>query len=149
GRHTREKSQDRLIRIFARHVAPFDRDATLTLVGDGPDHADYKRIARDEGVANRVFFPGEVAYARMPDFYQHADLLVHTSLSETYGHVLGEALWCGTPTVAFADGMGTSAQIEDGVNGVLVAPGNGFGDVRADAAFGRAVLDQLADPRAR
>ncbi len=149
GRHTREKSQDRLIRIFARHIAPVDREATLTLVGDGPDHADYKRIAREEGVAHRVFFPGEVAFARMPDFYAHADLLVHTSLSETYGNVLGEALWCGTPTVAFADGMGTSAQIEDGVNGVLVSPGNGFGDPRADAAFGRAVLDMLADPRKR
>jgi hypothetical protein len=109
----------------------------------------YKRIAREEGVGHRVFFPGEVAFTRMPDFYAHADLLVHTSLSETYGNVLGEALWCGTPTVAFADGMGTSAQIEDGVNGILVSPGNGFGDAQADAAFGRAVLDLLADPHAR
>ena len=50
---------------------------------------------------------------------------MHASLSETYGNVLGEALWCGTPTVAFADGMGVSSQIQDGVNGVLFAPGKG------------------------
>ena len=37
GRHTREKAQDRVIRIFARHVLPQEPDATLTLVGDGPD----------------------------------------------------------------------------------------------------------------
>jgi glycosyltransferase involved in cell wall biosynthesis len=149
GRLTREKSQDRLVRIFARHVAPVDREATLTIVGNGPDREMYKRIAREEGVADRVFFPGEVAFSRMADFYAHADMLVHTSLSETYGNVLGEALWCGTPTVAFADGMGTSAQIQDGVNGILVSPGNNFGDANADAVFGHAVLDLLADPHAR
>ena len=37
GRHTREKAQDRIIRIFAKYVLPNEPDATLTLVGDGPD----------------------------------------------------------------------------------------------------------------
>jgi 1,2-diacylglycerol 3-alpha-glucosyltransferase len=150
GRHTREKSQDRIIRIFARHVAPVDREATLTLLGEGPDTELYKRIAKEEGVAHRVFFPGEVPFKRMADYYAYADVFVHGSLSETYGNVLGEALWCGTPTVAFADGMGVTAQIKDRVNGVLLSPGNG-GETEydADAAFGRAVLDLLADPQER
>ena len=39
GRHTREKAQDRVIRIFAKHVLPHEPDATLTIVGDGPDTA--------------------------------------------------------------------------------------------------------------
>ncbi|GEM_PF-658880 len=150
GRHTREKSQDRIIRIFARHVAPVDRDATLTMLGEGPDTDYYKRVAREEGVAHRVFFPGEVSFVDMPDWYAYADLFVHASLSETYGNVLGEALWCGTPTVAFADGMGVSSQIKGGVNGVLLSPGKGRREEReADAAFGRAILDLLADPQER
>jgi 1,2-diacylglycerol 3-alpha-glucosyltransferase len=150
GRHTREKSQDRIIKIFARHIAPVDREATLTLLGEGPDTALYKRIAQGEGVAHRVFFPGEVPFTRMADYYAYADVFVHGSLSETYGNVLGEALWCGTPTVAFADGMGVTAQIKDRVNGVLLSPGNGGGDEEdADASFGRAVLDLLADPQER
>jgi glycosyltransferase involved in cell wall biosynthesis len=150
GRHTREKSQDRIIRIFARHIAPVDREATLTLLGEGPDTELYKRIAREEGVAHRVFFPGEVPFTRMPDFYAYADVFVHASLSETYGNVLGEALWCGTPTVAFADGMGVSSQIKDRVNGLLLSPGKGEVQEReADAHFGRAVLDLLADPQER
>ena len=78
----------------------------------------------------------------MPDFYRYADVFVHASLSETYGNVLGEALWCGTPIVAFADGMGVSSQIQDGVNGVLFAPGKGEdAEAAADAAFGRAVVE--------
>jgi glycosyltransferase involved in cell wall biosynthesis len=150
GRHTREKSQDRVIRIFARHIAPVDREATLTMLGEGPDTEFYKRVAREEGVAHRVFFPGEVPFTRMADFYAYSDVFVHASLSETYGNVMGEALWCGTPTVAFADGMGVSAQIKDGVNGVVLAPGKGTAQEKdADAAFARAVLDLLADPQER
>lgn len=151
GRHTREKSQDRIIRIFARHIAPVDREATLTLLGEGPDTEYYRRVAREEGVAHRVFFPGEVPFTKMPDFYAYADVFVHASLSETYGNVMGEALWCGTPTVAFADGMGVSSQIKGGVNGVLLSPGTKSkrDEREADAAFARAVLDLLADPQER
>jgi glycosyltransferase involved in cell wall biosynthesis len=150
GRHTREKSQDRVIRIFARHVATKDPHATLTMLGEGPDSAYYKRVAKEEGVLGKVFFTGEVPFTQMPDWYAHADVFVHGSLSETYGNVMGEALWCGTPTVAYADGMGVSAQLKDGVNGILLAPGKGFaGEAEADAAFGRAVVELVADPQAR
>jgi glycosyltransferase involved in cell wall biosynthesis len=150
GRHTREKAQARLIRVFAERILPFEPDATLTLVGEGPDAQHYRRVAKELGAAHRVFFTGEVTWTKMPDFYRYADLFVHASLSETYGNVLGEALWCGTPCVAFSDGMGVSSQIEDGKNGVLLAPGTGpDGQQAADAAFGRAVLDLIRDPRAR
>ncbi len=150
GRHTREKSQDRVIRIFARHVLPVEPDATLTLVGDGPDGAHYRQVAHDLGVEHRVFFTGEVPWTTMADYYRYADVFAHASLSETYGNVLGEALWCGTPTVGFADGMGVSAQIQDGQNGILIAPGKGDElEASADAAFGRALVQLVRDPAAR
>lgn len=146
GRHTKEKAQDRLIRIFARHIVKAEPDATLTFVGEGPDTELYKRLAREEGVTSRVVFAGEVPFTKMADYYAYSDLFVHTSLSETYGNVLGEALWCGTPTVAFSDGMGVSAQITDGLNGVLLAPGKGNTEAEADAAFGRTAVKLLRDP---
>jgi glycosyltransferase involved in cell wall biosynthesis len=150
GRHTREKSQDRVIRIFAKHVLPLEPDATLTMVGEGPDSDHYRQVAREVGAEHHVFFTGEVPWTTMPDFYRYADVLVHASLSETYGNVLGEALWCGTPTVAFADGMGVSAQIQDGVNGVLFGPGKGDeAEAAANGAFGRAVVELIRDPQAR
>lgn len=150
GRHTREKSQDRVIRIFARHVAPHVPDATLTVLGDGPDRAYYEKIAEKEGVADRVFFPGEVPFTQMADFYAYADVFLHGSLSETYGNVLGEALWCGTPTVAFVDSMGASAQVSHSVNGLLLDPGaDDEAQSRADAEFGVAVVRLLASPEDR
>ncbi len=150
GRHTREKSQDRVIRIFARCILPQRPDATLTLLGKGPDTELYKRVAVEEGCADRVFFPGEVPFTKMTDYYAHADIFVHTSLSETYGNVMGEALYCGTPVVAFSDGMGVTAQIDHNKNGVLLEPGRSMhGDVESDRAFGEAVLSLLADPERR
>ncbi len=151
GRHTREKAQDRMIRIFARHVARTDAACTLTMLGIGPETTYFKRVAEEEGVADRVFFPGEASFSQMADYYAYADLFVHASLSETFGNVMSEALWCGTPTVAFADGMGTSAQIKDGVNGVLLSPGTDGATHQDEAnrAFGRAVLELIADPQER
>jgi len=150
GRHTREKAPDRIIRIFARHVLPQEPDATLTMVGAGPETEPCRALARELGVEKHTFFTGEVPWTAMPDYYRYADVFVHASLSETYGNVMGEALWCGTPTVAFADGMGVSAQITDGHNGVLFGPGKGTAaEAAADAAFGRAVVELVRDPNAR
>ncbi len=147
GRHTREKSMDRLIRIFAEHVAPHHPTATLTLVGDGPDHDNLVALAAELGVAGRTFFPGEFSVTEMARFYRHADLFLYASLSETYGQVVSEALWCGLPAVVFADGMGVSDQVEDGLTGALVEPGPNEGD--ANEQFGARVLRLLRDPGER
>jgi glycosyltransferase involved in cell wall biosynthesis len=150
GRHTREKSQDRVIRIFAEHVLPRRSGASLTMLGEGPDSEYYKGVARELGVEKAVHFPGEVPFQKMVDFYAYSDVFVHASLSETYGNVMGEALWSGTPTVAFADGMGVSSQIQDGVNGILLSPGtNEKSEGEADRAFGDAVIRLIDRPEER
>ena len=122
-RHTREKNVVRLLEICARFIMPAFPDVTLTLVGDGPDHDAFRQCARRLGIAGRCFFPGEYSISDMPNWYHHADLFVYTSLSETYGQVVSEALWCGLPVVAFKDEMGVSQQVEHTLNGALVAPG--------------------------
>ncbi|MCB9600396.1 MAG: glycosyltransferase [Sandaracinus sp.] len=146
-RHVREKNVQRLLALFARHVAPLRPDATLTLVGDGPDHDLFVEAAEQLGIADRCFFAGEQSLVSMPTWYAHADLFVYASLSETYGQVVTEASWCGLPSVAFADGMGVSGQIVDGVDGELVEPGP---DERAaDADFGARVVRLLREPLRR
>jgi len=140
-RHSREKSLKRLIEIFARYIAPNAVDATLTLVGDGPDHDSFKADARRLGVEDRVFFPGEISLQRVVDFYRHADVFVYASRSETYGQVVSEALYCGLPVVAFHDGMGVSDQVTSGSDGVLVA--NGPNEGHADWRFGGEVVGLL------
>jgi len=148
GRHTREKSRDRLIRIFARQILPVLPRAALFLVGVGPETASHKALAAELGVADRVIFTGEVSFAEMPPYYRHADVFVHTSLSETFGNVLSEALWSAAPVVAMADGMGASSQIRDGVNGHLIDP-HKPSELAADRAFGQAVVGLVGNPLAR
>lgn len=141
-RHTREKRVSELLDIFARFVAPKLPDATLTLVGDGPDHDAFKQQAQDMGVGDRVFFPGEFPLTKIPDFYANADLFAYTSLSETYGQVVSEALWSGLPVVAADDGMGVEDQVDDGETGVLVAPDD-------HERFGHELVDLLTDSARR
>jgi len=150
GRHTREKSQDRVVRIFARNVLPVVPDATLTMLGAGPDTGYYKRIARELGVAERVIFVGEVPFAQMVGFYRSADVLLHASLSETFGNVLGEALWCGLPAVAFADGMGVSAQAVHRANAIVIEPERTSAlEEDANIAFGHAAVELVRNNEMR
>jgi 1,2-diacylglycerol 3-alpha-glucosyltransferase len=146
-RHTREKSVSRLLKIFAELIAPAMPDATLTLVGDGPDHDVFRAEALELGIADRTYFPGEQSLTQIAGWYQHADVFVYASLSETYGQVIGEALYSGLPTVAFEDGMGVSQQIDNGKTGMLVPPGP---DERAaNWRFAGEVATLLRDPARR
>ena len=146
-RHSREKGLRRLLEIFARSIAPKSPNATLTLVGDGPDHDAFKRAARSLGVEDRCFFPGEFSLNTIPSWYRHADVFLYTSLSETYGQVVSEAMWCALPVVALADGMGVSQQIRSGETGILV-PNRGPEEL-VNQQFAAEALALLADPGRR
>lgn len=143
-RHTREKGLERLIQLFARQIAPQDALVSLTLVGDGPDHEAFRRLAERLGVGDRVIFPGEEPLSRVPDYYRHADLFVYTSLSETYGQVISEASWCGLATLALHDGMGVCSQIVDRETGVLV-PTKGLASAEVDRRFAGEALALLSN----
>ena len=121
-RQDREKNLEELLESFDRHIAEGDPEATLTLIGAGHDHENLKARARQARHADRIHFTGEIEHARLVDWYAHADVFAYTSLSETFGNVVNEALWCGVPVVALDDKMGVAHQIADGVNGFLVEP---------------------------
>jgi len=42
-----------------------------------------------------------IRYENMHSFYGMMDVLLHTSVMETFGMILVEALMCGTPVVAY------------------------------------------------
>ncbi len=112
--------------------------ARLVIVGDGPERSALERLAADLGVAERVTFTGALPHDRALLAIRAADLLVLSSQTEGLSHVLIEALRLGTPCVATAVG-GNPEVIRDGVDGVLVPPGD-------PAALAAAVSKLLADP---
>lgn len=146
-RQTREKGVAELLQIFAKFVAPVVEEATLTLVGDGPDRDTFAQLAEQLGVERRVFFAGEQPLSQIPCFLQHADIFAYTSLSETYGQVVSEAQWCRLPVVALGDGMGVSQQVEHERTGLLIDPAGDAEQVKW--RFAKAVLRLLREPRER
>jgi glycogen(starch) synthase len=99
-----------------------DPSAQVLLVGDGPDRPALEREAERIGLDDRLHFLGFVAHDELPAVLAHADLLVLPSLYEELGTVLLEAMQAGVPIVASKTG-GIPDVIEDGVNGLLVPPG--------------------------
>ena len=146
-RQTREKGVAHLLEVFAKFIAPVAPDASLTLVGDGPDRDNFMALSRELGIEGRVFFAGEQPLGAIPAFLRHADIFVYTSLSETYGQVVSEAQWCRLPVVALADGMGVSQQVEHERTGLLVDPSGDPEQVKW--RFAKAVLRLLREPRER
>ncbi len=122
-RQVREKNVGRLIDIFADHIAPHAPNTTLTIVGDGPDRDAFKARAQRSGVGDRTFFPGEFPVSEVRNWYAHADLFLYGSLSETYGQVVSEAMYCGLPVVAFDDQAGVAQQVASGRDGILLPHG--------------------------
>jgi hypothetical protein len=72
-------------------------------------------------------------------------VFVYTSVSETFGNVVNEALWTGLPVVALHDRMGVSHQVVHGENGFLVPPDR----VDTDREFARRVLALTSSREAR
>jgi len=114
-----------------------DPSAQILLVGDGPERKALEREAKRIGVADRLHFVGFVTHERLPAVLAHADLLVLPSIYEELGTVLLEAMQAALPIVASKTG-GIPEVIEDGVNGMLVPPGD-------PEALARAIDRLLAD----
>ena len=127
--------------VLASFAALVDRgvDASLVLVGDGPDRPEAERLAGALGVADRTIFTG---YRRdVAPCYALFDALVLPSANEGTPVVAIEALAAGRPVVATRVG-GVPDVVDDGEDGMLLEPGDVAG--LADA------LERLArDPALR
>lgn len=93
----------RLVDAFADWVTDHP-DAHLTLVGDGVDRSDVEQAVQAAELADRVHFVGRVAPDEVVRYYRAADVLVHLSVSETFGLTALEAVATGLPVLATATG---------------------------------------------
>ncbi len=75
-------------------------DATLVIVGDGPELSSLSELSVSLGVSSRVRFVPAQSQVSLSEYYCAADVLILASSNEGWPNVLLEAMACGTPVVA-------------------------------------------------
>jgi glycosyltransferase involved in cell wall biosynthesis len=98
------------------------RPATkLLIVGEGPDREDLANYAANSACRDHIIFLGLQPHDTIFALYQKAKVFVFSSLTETQGMVVLEALTMGLPVVALA-GTGTEDLLAGDMGGFMVAP---------------------------
>ena len=117
---TAVKRTDELLAAL-RRLVDLGVDATLCLVGDGPDRERLERRAHELGLAKRCLFLGY--QEEVGPFYDAMDVILLPSANEGTPVSVIEALAAGRPAVATRVG-GVPDVVRDGVDGFLVDVGD-------------------------
>lgn len=111
----------------------------LILAGAGAEEEKLCALAKDLGVSDRVHFTGWLDDTEA--LYASLDICLLTSLSETFPYALTDAAKYRVPVIATAVG-GVPELVENGVHGLLIAPGD-------TAALASDILTLSRDPALR
>ncbi len=93
-----------------------NQDFVHLIVGNGELYEDLEQRIIELGLEDHVILCGNVSHEKLVNYYKLADLFLFSSISETQGLVLLEAMAMSTPVVAVA-GSGINDIVEYGVNG--------------------------------
>ncbi|PTQ65070.1 glycosyltransferase [Celeribacter persicus] len=119
GRLAEEKNlvylAEALISFLIAHPA-----AHALIVGDGDMREDMQRRFEAAGLSARAHLPGAMKGRALADAYAAMDVFAFSSVSETQGLVLAEAMTAGLPVVAL-EASGVREILRDGQNGRLLA----------------------------
>jgi len=125
SRLVQRKGQDMLIRSLpaVRHHVP---DATLLIVGDGPQRGALERLTGELGLRDAVVFTGAKPWAELPPYFAAGDVFAMPTRTrkagfevEGLGIVYLEASATGLPVVA-GDSGGAPDAVQDGTTGYVV-----------------------------
>jgi glycosyltransferase involved in cell wall biosynthesis len=99
GRLIRLKGLAELLKAWRELTAASQlRDATLLIVGDGPERGRLQSHCRECDLGN-VRFVGNVDYDALAPYYRCADVFVIPTLEDNWSLVVPEAMACGLPIV--------------------------------------------------
>lgn len=121
GRLVQTKGVDYLLRAFAA-VLTTTTDVELTIVGEGPEEANLRQLARDLNVDSRVRFAGFKNRSTLPMEYARADVFVFPTIHDPFGVVLVEAAAAGLPLIASRHAGATPELIDGGKAGRSIEP---------------------------
>ena len=112
----------------------------LSLVGDGPERGRLEALVRKLELGDHVTLAGQVPFGTLVEEYAGCDVFCLPSLQEGFGLVFLEAMAAGKPVVG-CSGTAVEELVTDGVNGLLVPPGD---DVALAGALHRLLTDEAA-----
>jgi len=121
--------------------------ARLVLVGGGPMEAEWRALAIQVGVADRVVFAGEIGDDELPVWFAAGDVYLSSAShrSEAFGISILEGMASGRPVISTELGTGTSFINRHGVSGLVVPAGDvgaladAMSTLRDDAILRRAM----------
>lgn len=132
------KDLSTMLRGFAA-AAKEEPQLRLLLAGAGAEEKMLRALAKELGVSDRVHFTGWLDDTEA--LYAGLDVCLLTSLSETFPYALTDAAKYRVPVIATAVG-GVPELVENGVHGLLIAPGD-------TAALASDILTLSRDPALR
>lgn len=117
GRLGEEKNLLFLLKAFKK-VAGEIPEAHLLLIGGGPEEKLYRDFVKKNGLGGKVVFAGFLPKKTVNQIYGASDVFVFSSLTDTQGLVIVEAMAAGLPVVA-VNRLGPSDIVKDGQTGYL------------------------------
>ena len=117
GRVVAEKNLLFLLKAFKR-IHELKPNTHLVMIGDGEMKQELITLAKDWGLKDHISFLGFLPRIDLATWYRFADLFLCSSISETQGLTVYEALHFGLPAV-IVDGPGVRHAVTDNVNGFV------------------------------
>jgi glycosyltransferase involved in cell wall biosynthesis len=100
-----------------------DLPLRLLVAGDGPLMQKWRSEARTLGVDRQVVFLGRVPWQQMPELYREADVFIFTSLRDSFGTQVLEAMAHALPILTLNhQGVGTFVPDDAGIKVPVRSP---------------------------
>jgi glycosyltransferase involved in cell wall biosynthesis len=121
-----------------------DPSVRLKVAGDGPLRAEWLALAARLGLQARVDFLGQLPWEDMPAMFQQADAFLFTSLQDSSGTVVFEAMAYALPVLTLDhQGVGTFVPPEAGIKVPVTRP------AETTAGLAQAICRLAISPQAR
>ena len=114
-----KKIPDKMPEIFIEALALLQKEIkqtiVLTLIGGGDKLDELRQMCADRKL--KAELPGYQTKQEIASYLQSTDYFVHASTIETFGVVVAESLFCGTPVIC--SNVGALPELINDTNGVL------------------------------
>ena len=137
GRLEKEKGFEDLIDVF-NIIHDKDKEIKLNIVGTGSLYSILQKKIKDLHLQDNIKLLGFKNIDEINELYSNSSIYLMTSLTESFGLVLVEAMVVGVVPIAFDSARGALEIIENGKNGYLIKN-------RSKEEMANLVIDLLKD----